>query len=109
MNGVLMAPSKEAVSAENKIAMALSIFAPGLGQVYKGHVAEGLIWLFIGMPIAVWVGILLSLATAGVGLIVPIACWAGLVVDAYWEKDRRQTHHWFMGSGVSEDYSASVD
>ena len=109
MNTLSATPSPDAVNAENKIAMLLSIVAPGLGQVYKGHVAEGLLWLFLGMPIALWVGILLSLATAGLGLIIPLFCWAALVVDAYWEKDRRQMHHWFMGSGTDEDYSASID
>lgn len=109
MKGLLMTPSAEAVKAENVIAMALSIVAPGLGQVYKGHVAEGLVWLLLGMPIALWIGILLSLATAGIGLIIPLACWGALVVDAYWGKDRRSTHHWFMGDGVQEDYSASID
>ena len=108
MKRLLTPQSAKAVKAENKIAMALSILAPGLGQIYKGHVAGGLIWLFIGMPIAVWVGILLSLATAGVGLIVPLVCWAALAADAYAEKDRR-THHWFMANGFDEDYSASID
>ena len=105
---LLTPQSAKAVKAENKIAMALSIVAPGLGQIYKGHVAGGLTWLFIGMPIAVWIGILLSLATAGVGLIVPLVCWAALAADAYAEKDRR-THHWFMANGFDEDYSASID
>ena len=46
------------------------------------------------MPIALFVGILLGLATAGIGLIFPLACWAALAVDAYYEKDLR-IHHWF--------------
>jgi TM2 domain-containing membrane protein YozV len=108
VNRLLTPPSAEAVRAENMIAMALSIVAPGLGQIYKGHVAGGLIWLFLGMPVAVWIGILLSLATAGAGLVVPLLCWAALVIDAYWKKDRR-IHHWFMGNGVEEDYSTSID
>jgi len=86
--------SKEAVSAENKCAAFLSIILPGLGQIYKGHYEAGLLWLCLGMPIAVFVGILLGLATAGVGLIFPIACWAALAVDAYYERDLR-VHHWF--------------
>lgn len=109
MKGLLIPPSADAVKAENVIAMALSIVAPGLGQIYKGHVAEGFLWLFLGMPVALWIGILLSLATGGIGLIIPLACWAALVVDAYWEKDRRSTHHWFMGAGFEEDCSASID
>lgn len=80
--------------AENKIAAVLSILIPGLGQLYKGHVAEGLLWLFLGMPIVIWTGILLGLATGGIGLLFPLICWAGLAVHAYYEKDRRR-HHWF--------------
>ena len=108
MNRILTPPSMEAVTAENRIAMALSIVAPGLGQVYKGHVVIGLIWMFLGMPVALWIGILLSLATGGAGLVIPLLCWAALVIDAYWKKDRR-IHHWFMGTGVEEDYSTSID
>jgi hypothetical protein len=108
MNGLLTLPSPEAVRAENRIAMALSIVAPGLGQIYKGDVVVGLIWLCLGMPVAIWIGILLSLATAGVGLVIPLLCWAALVIDAYWKKDRC-AHHWFMGNGGEEDYSSSID
>ena len=86
--------SREAIGAENKCAAVLSIVVPGLGQIYKGHVAAGLIWLCLGMPIAVFIGILLGLATAGIGLLFPLACWAALAVDAYYEKDLR-IHHWF--------------
>ena len=86
--------SKEAIGAENKLAAFLSIILPGLGQIYKGHYEAGLLWLVLGMPIAVFIGILLGLATGGVGLIFPVACWAALAVDAYYEKDLR-VHHWF--------------
>lgn len=86
--------NNDAISAENKWAAFLSIVLPGLGQIYKGHFEEGLLWLCLGMPIAIFVGILLGLATAGVGLIFPLVCWAALVVDAYYEKDLR-VHHWF--------------
>jgi hypothetical protein len=89
----LSAPvSKEVAEAENEIAALLSI-VPGLGHIYKGHYAVGFIWMFFGMPLAFWVGILLGPATAGVGLLFPIACWVGLVVDAYNEKDRRRHRH----------------
>ena len=108
-NKLSIPPTADAVRAENIIAMALSIVAPGLGQVYKGHFADGLIWMLLGMPIAIWIGILLSLATAGVGLLIPLVCWAALATDAYWQKDRRSSRHWFMGDGVEEDCSASID
>ena len=42
------------------------------------------------MPLAVWIGVLFSLATAGLGLIIPALCWVASVVDAYYEVDRRR-------------------
>ena len=93
-NQPLVHLNKDAISAENKCAAFLSIILPGLGQIYKGHFEEGLLWLCLGMPIAIFIGILFGLATAGVGLIFPVLCWAALVVDAYYEKDLR-VHHWF--------------
>jgi hypothetical protein len=92
MNTLLAPPSREAVNAENAIAAVLSIVAPGLGQVYKGHFAAGFLWMFVGMPMALWIGILLSLATAGAGLLFPLLCWAALAFDAYYAKDRRRHH-----------------
>ncbi|MGZ5023592.1 MAG: hypothetical protein ACXWBS_01885 [Chthoniobacterales bacterium] len=86
---------KDLIGAENKIAAALSTFLPGLGQIYKGHVEAGLIWMLLGMPIAIFAGILLGLATAGIGLVVPVVCWTGLVIDAYYEKDLRK-RHWLL-------------
>ena len=103
MNMSSMAPNARLVSAENKIAALLSI-VPGLGHIYKGHLAAGLIWMFFGMPFAIWIGILFGLATAGIGLLVPVACWIGLAFDAYYERDLRK-HHWLMPSsdGTEEE------
>ena len=84
--------SKEEKHAHNEIAAVLSI-VPGLGHIYKGHYAMGLIWMFLGMPIAIFVGIISILGTAGVGLLFPIGCWAALAYDAYRKKDRRHHHH----------------
>ena len=90
-------PSNPVVArAENNIAAWLSI-VPGLGQVYKGHFAAGFFWMLIGMPLALWVGILLTLATAGISLLVPLACWGALAYDAYYERDIRR-HHWLPQS-----------
>jgi hypothetical protein len=77
---------------------------PGLGHIYKGHYAAGFIWMFVGMPVAVWIGILLGLATAGLGLLFPIACWAALTVDAFYARDLHK-HHWFMpySDGTEEE------
>jgi len=98
------APNKDVIFAENKIAALLTILMPGLGQVYKGHYGEGLLWLFLGMPFAIWAGVLLGLATAGVSLLLPLICWAALAVHAYHEKDRRH-HQWLMPN----DGDASLD
>jgi hypothetical protein len=95
-------PNKEVLNAENKIAALFSIIVPGLGQVYKGHVGEGFLWMFLGMPVAIWAGILLGLATGGIGLLLPLVCWAALAVDAYYEKDWRK-HHWFLPSDGDMD------
>ena len=100
-NTLLRLPDKADLQAGNKIAAMLSVLVPGLGQVYKGHVSEGLLWLFLGMPVAIWIGILLGLATAGIGLLFPLVCWAALAVDAYYEKDRR-AHHWLMPTSGDE-------
>lgn len=92
MNTPLTASRKGSDPRSNAIAAALTL-VPGLGHVYKGHFAAGFLWMFLGMPIALWIGILLSLATAGAGLLFPILCWTALGLDAYYEKDRRN-HHW---------------
>ena len=83
--------TKEMIDAENRIA-ALLTFVPGLGHIYKGHYAAGFLWMFFGMPLATWIGILLGLATAGFGLLLPPVCWIGLAFDAYNEKNRRAHH-----------------
>ena len=91
MNARLTPPNAKIVRAENAIAALLSI-VPGLGHIYKGYYEAGLAWMFFGMPLAIFVGILFGLATAGIGLLFPIVCWAALTVDAYFEKDRRRHH-----------------
>jgi hypothetical protein len=94
--------SREEKHANNLIAALLSI-VPGLGHIYKGHFEAGLLWMFLGMPFAIWIGILFGLATAGIGLLFPILCWAALVFDAYNEKDRR--HHHFTSTWTHDDES----
>ena len=91
MNTSAAQASANLVKAENAIAALLSI-VPGLGHIYKGHYEAGLAWMFFGMPLAIFVGILFGLATAGIGLLFPIVCWVALTVDAYFEKDRRRHH-----------------
>ena len=92
MNTLSTPLTKEEKHAHNEIAAVLSI-VPGLGHIYKGHYEMGLMWMFLGMPFTIWIGIILSLATAGLGLLFPILCWVALAYDAYNEKDRRHHHH----------------
>ena len=63
----------------NVVAAALSLVLPGLGHMYKGHYGAGF-------------GILLSLATLGLGLIIPVCFWAMTGVCAYYSEDRRAHH-----------------
>jgi len=84
--------NKEEKRAHNEIAAVLSI-VPGLGHIYKGHYGMGFFLMFLGMPIAIFVGIISILGTAGVGLLFPIGCWAALAYDAYTKNDRRHHHH----------------
>ncbi len=96
--------SKEEKHAHNEIAALLSI-VPGLGHIYKGHYEMGLIWMFLGMPVAVFIGIISILGTAGVSLLFPILCWVGLAWDAYNEKDRRHHHHHHRLTWADDDES----
>jgi len=99
---------KEGADAQNLIAALLTI-VPGLGHVYKGHFEAGFLWMFLGMPMAIWIGILLGLATAGIGLLFPIVCWVGLVFDAYNEKNRRPHHLLPPTLGASSNDDESQD
>ncbi len=102
MNTLLTQPTPAVINAENEIAALLSI-VPGLGHIYKGRFAAGFFWMFVGMPIAIWIGILLGLATAGMGLLLPIACWAAVAVDAYCELDLRKHHRFLPPSGEADE------
>ncbi len=57
MNTLSTPLSKEEKHAHNEIAAVLSI-VPGLGHIYKGHYEMGLFLMFLGMPIALFVGII---------------------------------------------------
>src|SRR5437867_9422072 len=49
--------SKQEKHAHDEIAALLSI-VPGLGHIYKGHYEVGFLWMFLGMPTAIWIDIL---------------------------------------------------
>ena len=62
MNTLSTRLTKQEKHAHNEIAAVLSI-VPGLGHIYKGHYQMGLMWMFLGMPIAIFVGIISILGT----------------------------------------------
>jgi hypothetical protein len=66
---------------------------PGLGHIYKGYYAVGAFTLLLGVPVVIWIGLLLSLATAGVGMLIPLVCWATVAFNAYYTRDRRKHHY----------------
>jgi len=75
----------------NVIAGVLSII-PGLGHIYKGLYADGLVVMLLLTPIVVWASVLLTLTTRGLGLLMPIAYWAIVVFKAMKEPDHRKHH-----------------
>ena len=53
MKTLLTPVSSDERHAHNEIAALLSII-PGLGHIYKGHYEAGLLWMFLGMPFAIF-------------------------------------------------------
>ncbi len=92
MNPMTDDQKAEILRERDLVSVVASLVLPGLGHLYKGHYRTGLLLMFLGIPAAIWVGIILSLATAGLGLIFPIMFWAGTAVSAYFAQDWR-THH----------------
>jgi TM2 domain-containing membrane protein YozV len=76
--------------ARNDLAVILSII-PGLGHLYKGYYLNGLC-LFLLAPLMVFVGLVISLATLGAGLLLPVVYWIAVAVSAYHMKDHRKHH-----------------
>jgi len=76
----------------NVVAAALSLVLPGLGHAYKGHYGTGGAILLLGAPMALWTGVLLSLATLGLGMVVPVCFWAMTAFCAYYADDCRARH-----------------
>lgn len=72
------------------IAALLSV-VPGLGHAYKGQWRTGL-GLVLLAPLMVFAGILLSLSTAGLGLMLPVIYWLGCGFAAYHAEDVRKHH-----------------
>jgi TM2 domain-containing membrane protein YozV len=76
----------------NVVAAALSLALPGLGHMYKGRYGTGLGIMLLGAPLSLWIGVLLSLATLGLGLLIPVFFWAMTAICAYYTEDHRAHH-----------------
>jgi hypothetical protein len=73
------------------VAAILSI-VPGLGHIYKGHYRVGFTLMLLGIPLSLWMGLLTSLATLGLGLLIPVAFWVLTAANAFMEPDWRRHH-----------------
>lgn len=65
------------------VAAAFLNIVPGLGHMYKGYFGVGMLLMFLGAPLAIYCGILLGLATFGLGLALPLLFEAGIMLHAY--------------------------
>lgn len=83
-------PSESMTKSRNIMATSLSII-PGMGHAYKGHYVLGLV-LFLMSFVAIWAGLILALATAGLGMIVPGGYVVGIMAHAYLVNDLRKHH-----------------
>jgi TM2 domain-containing membrane protein YozV len=63
------------------IAVLLSIIIPGAGQMYAGRIGRGLVFLFLGIPLAVILAVLFFWLIFP--LFLPLAFWIYNVYDAY--------------------------
>jgi hypothetical protein len=78
----------------NKIALLMGI-VPGLGHLYKHHYLVGFGFLIIGNVLVAFIAALLTLATAGLSLlIVPAAWFAAVACSAYMASDEHGHHPW---------------
>ena len=87
-----LAVRRELDREHNVIAAALRALLPGMGHAYKGHYGEPLAILLLGVPLSLWVGVLLSLATLGLGMLIPVFFWATVALSAYYADDHRAHH-----------------
>jgi hypothetical protein len=84
-------PSEERLKIRSRVAVVLSVI-PGLGHIYKGWFLLGFI-LMLGTSLALAIALLLGFATLGVGAVVAIVGYWGLVgLHAYNAEDKRKHH-----------------
>jgi len=93
MKKAIQASDKKAkqLKHRNELAAIQSII-PGLGHIYKGHTAMGITFMLL-FPVFVYSGIVMALATAGLGLVLPIVYILITGWHAYVIEDHRK-HHW---------------
>lgn len=72
---------------QDLVALLLSI-VPGLGHLYKGHLATGITFL-IGTVVAVLVCSLIATFTMAFGLLLLPLYWIWVMTEAYWIPDIR--------------------
>jgi TM2 domain-containing membrane protein YozV len=63
------------------IGVLLSFFIPGAGQLYAGRITRGLLFLFLGIPVAVILAVLFFWLIFP--LLLPFAFWVYNIYDAY--------------------------
>ena len=81
----------EAITADAKASDAIAVLMsviPGLGQVYKGHKALGLLFIFIVTPLVLFFSFLAAIASAGFGFGIFFLYWLGVAIHAYGAEDR---------------------
>jgi hypothetical protein len=85
-------PSPESLRARHRAAAALSII-PGLGHLYKGHVGLGLLFMLIGIPIVIFISVMMIWATAFTSLIlIPVIYWIAVGAHAFAAEDLQAKH-----------------
>ncbi len=89
MNTQNESTSDQRLPKTRDIIAALSSIVPGLGHIYKGHVREGWTILLIS-PLFIWAALILGFATAGFGLLVPVAYLIIIGWHAYSIEDKRR-------------------
>jgi TM2 domain-containing membrane protein YozV len=77
-----MPSSRVTVGTKNSgLAAVLSLIIPGLGQMYAGRIARGLVFFFLGIPLTVIVAVLFFWLIFPIFL--PLVFWIWNVFDAY--------------------------
>lgn len=77
----------ETVGNTRDIAAVVLSIIPGLGHIYKGHRATGVLYM-IGSVFAFAFCFLAGAASAGWGLLLLPLYWAGIMLQVYWLEDR---------------------